>query len=62
MAQETHFINCPHCSAIIELVCPRHDATVNEVLATTDPHYGDLELRMNCPKCKDKFTVVWRFF
>ena len=62
MAQETHFVNCPHCSAIIEVVCPRHDTKVREVFGTTSwNHGGAIEIKMYCPKCSDRFKVVWRF-
>lgn len=63
MSQQTYFINCPHCSKIIEVVCPDINRNVWRV-TTESQWYGgawgpQTTQTMRCPECFEHFSVMW---
>ncbi len=66
MAQQTYYVNCPHCSEIIEVVNPKPNTDVRHVVGTSDsPHpwfaKPDTWFTIKCPKCSEHVCIRWWF-
>ena len=68
MAQNTHFVNCPGCGTVLEIVSPVHDKKVISVTANIDKwFYGSSGVydRSACTKtacrCGKKLSISWKF-
>ena len=56
--QQTYFVNCPYCSAIVEVVNPKPGRDPRQVEACTSEPYIT-KSRLTCPNCKTLFYIAW---
>jgi len=66
MSQSTHFVNCPHCGEIIEVVNPRSDVAPRSVKAATSvpffsPPGESFEIRCPNQKCAFWIQILWYY-
>jgi hypothetical protein len=62
METSVYPVNCPQCTAVVELVCPRADAKPSQVKEVT-PLFNKAQTTSSaaCPKCDHHFSVGWYF-
>lgn len=64
MVQNTHFVNCPGCGKLLEVVCPMHDRKVIKVWAVKRRFlrsFDYVNTSTACSQCGMNLRVYWDF-
>jgi endogenous inhibitor of DNA gyrase (YacG/DUF329 family) len=62
MPAQTYSVNCPQCNTVVEVVCPRLDASPKQVKEVTPLlNKASATTSVACPECDHHFSVGWYF-
>lgn len=61
--QQLYVTTCPHCSSVVEVVCPDMGREVRQILPRPigEMRISDAKNDLGCPNCGNVFVVYWYF-